>query len=105
MGIDSGSKSLGIALDVLELVSLCGKAAEEIERLDDMLVEAVGHTETFEGTHCDVGVLYALRYCDRGQRRSFVDEFPALKTSFQVLEELGYELSCSSGSSSKGSKD
>ena len=81
-------KDLNTNVDVLELISLCWQAAEEIERLDDMLIKALGHTDTFEGCHADLKLLYALRFSNMVPRMNYIDRFPEIMKAYKALREV-----------------
>ena len=75
-------------VQILELISLCWQAAEEIERLDDMLIKALGHTDTFEGCHADLKLLYALRFSNMVPRMNYIDRFPEIMKAYKALREV-----------------
>ena len=81
-------KDLNTNVDVLELISLCWQAAEEIERLDDMLIESLGHTDTLEGSHADLKLLYALRFSNMVPRMNYIDRFPEIIKAYKALREV-----------------
>ena len=81
-------KDLNTNVDVLELISLCWQAAEEIERLDDMLIKALGHTDTFEGCHADLKLLYALRFSNMVPGMNYIDRFPEIIKAYKALREV-----------------
>ena len=81
-------KDLNTNVDVLELISLCWQAAEEIERLDDMLIKTLGHTDTFEGCHADLKLLYALRFSNMVPRMNYIDRFPEIMKAYKALREV-----------------
>lgn len=78
---------MGIRMDTLELVSLCWKASQEIERLNT-LVEESG----VEDKELDQGLMYALRFCERGTRSHYIDEFPELSQARDTLNGLNASL-------------
>ncbi len=75
-------------VQILELISLCWQAAEEIERLDDMLIKALGHTDTLEGSHADLKLLYALRFSNMVPRMNYIDRFPEIMKAYKALREV-----------------
>ena len=81
-------KDINANVDVLELISLCWQAAEEIERLDDMLIESLGYTDTLEGCHADLKLLYALRFSNMVPRMNYIDRFPEIMKAYKALREV-----------------
>lgn len=73
---------MGIRMDTLELVSLCWKASQEIERLNGLV----------EDKELDQGLMYALRFCERGTRTHYIDEFPELSQARDTLNGLNASL-------------
>jgi len=84
---------MGIRMDTLELVSLCWKASQEIERLN-ALVEMSG----VEDNELNQGLMYALRFCERGTRTHYIDEFPELSHARDTLNGLNASLQSSKNS-------
>lgn len=84
---------MDIRMDTLELVSLCWKASQEIERLN-ALVEVSG----LEDNELDQGLMYALRFCERGTRTHYVDDFPELSQARDTLNEANNVLQNSKNS-------
>ena len=67
-------------MSTLELISLCWKASRELDRLNT-LIEMSG----FDDEGFDPGLVYALRFCERGVRKHYIDEFPELSEAKDTL--------------------
>lgn len=74
---------MGIEMDTLELVSLCWKASRELDRLNTLIEMSGVEDEGF-----DPGLVYALRFCERGVRTHYIDEFPELSQARDTLIEV-----------------